>query len=285
MPGLHDGAGFRLAGGNDGRILRRRDRLRRERAHLLEHAERHVAVVVDGGDHRELRSHVAELDDLVHEGVQTGERRRGERYCAAHQNARLLVVEGEDAWRGQDLDVGLRRQCLEDGAHVHAGKPDDADAEALEARERGVAEVRGPDPDGGVPRGVVGREDLPVDPPLAGAVEGHLGNEHLQQHLGRPDVELLDRFLEQREVGRGRADHERVGGLVGDNRGPAHQAPNFGLGALRHLRRGDHLGGLRPLLEGFNLALPHAAELVREAASLQRLHALPARRPRHGGAE
>src|SRR5207245_767588 len=43
VPGLHDRARLRLAGGDHGSVLRRRHRLLRQRAHLLQHAEGDVA--------------------------------------------------------------------------------------------------------------------------------------------------------------------------------------------------------------------------------------------------
>src|SRR3989441_62359 len=76
-------------------------------------------------------------------------------------------------------------------------------------------------------------QELPVDAELAGPVEGDLGDQHFQEDLRGTDVELLDGLLEDGEVRRRGADHERVSRLVRNDRGPPHQALARRQGALR----------------------------------------------------
>src|SRR2546427_4244386 len=198
VPGLHDRARLRLAGGDHGSVLRRRHRLLRQRAHLLQHAEGDVAVVVHGGDHGELRADVPELNHLVEHCVEAVERRRDERDLAADQDTGLFVVQSKDARRRQHAHVRPSGEGPEDGAHVDGRERDEANAEALQAREEGVAELlwtyAGGDPARAVARHPLLGEELPVDPVLAGTIEGHLGDQGRQQHLGRTDVERVARL-------------------------------------------------------------------------------------------
>src|SRR6267143_1067645 len=154
MARLYDRARFRFARRDDRSVLRRRHRLLRQRAHLLEHAEGDVAVVVYGWDYRELRADVTELHDGVQLSGQAGERRRDERYLAADQNAGLLVVEGEDPRGGQHTHVRTGREGLEDGSHVDRCKRDKPDAETLQAPEERIAELLWANPDGAPTRAV-----------------------------------------------------------------------------------------------------------------------------------
>src|SRR5216117_2953320 len=212
VPVLHDRARLRFARGNHGGVLRRGDRRRGQRAHLLQHAERDVAVIVDGGDDRQLRAHVAKLNHGVQPRRQAAEGGGHERHLASHQDARLLVVQCQHARRRQHAHVGPRGERLQDGPHVQAGEADDPHAEALEALQQRIAEALRADPDadptGRVARNAPLRQELPVDAELAGPVEGHLGDQHFQEDLRGTDVELLDRLLEHREVRRCGTDHE-----------------------------------------------------------------------------
>src|SRR3989441_5542038 len=141
MARLYDRARFRFARCDDRSVLRRRHRLLRQRAHLLEHAEGDVAVVVYGWDYRELRADVTELYDGVQLSGQAGERRRDERHLAADSNAGLLVVECDEPRGGQHAHVRTGREGLEDGSHVDRCKRDKPDAETLQAPEERIAEL------------------------------------------------------------------------------------------------------------------------------------------------
>src|SRR3989441_1724989 len=296
VPVLHDRARLRFARGNHGSVLRRGDRRRGQRAHLLQHAERDVAVIVDGGDDRQLRAHVAKLHHGVQPRRQAAEGGGHERHLASDQDARLLVVQCQHARCRQHAHVGARGECLQDGPHVQAGEADDPHGEALEALQQRIAEALRADPDadptGRVARNAPLRQELPVDAELAGPVEGHLGDQHFQQDLRGTDVELLDRLLEHREVRRRGTDHQGVGRLVRNDRGPPHESLARGLGALRRRAARDgperghgrwsHLGAL---LERFDFPTAESCELARQAAPFERLHALPRRRRRHGGTE
>src|SRR5256712_3397563 len=141
MARLYDRARFRFARRDDRSVLRRRHRLLRQGAYLLEQAAGDVAVVVYGWDYRELRTDVTELHDGVQLSGQAGERRRDERHLAADQNAGVFVVEGEDPRGGQHAHVRTGREGLEDGSHVDRCKRAKPDAETLQAPEERIAEL------------------------------------------------------------------------------------------------------------------------------------------------
>ena len=180
MPGLYDRARFRFAGRDDRCVLRRRHRLLRQRAHLLECAEGDVAVLVDRGDHRELRADITKLHDGVQLRGQARERRRNERHFAADKNARLLIVERKNPWRGQHAHVRTGRESLQDGAHVDRCERDEPDAETLQAPKERIAEPLLANPDGdatrAVPRDALLGEQLPIDAVLVGAIERDFGD-------------------------------------------------------------------------------------------------------------
>src|SRR2546422_1812579 len=183
---------------------------------------------------------------------------------------------------------------MEDRAHVDRAEGDQPDAETLQAREERIAEPLRADPDRdptrAVARDALLREELPIDAVFAGAIERDFGDQHFQQHLRRTDVEFVDSLLEQGKIRRRRANDERIGRLVGNDRRPAEESC-LGLRALRRGPRGGHGSSsgkgyhLGALLQRLELTTAEPCQLARQAAPLQRLNALSRRRSRHGGSK
>ncbi|MCZ7640268.1 MAG: hypothetical protein M5U12_31960 [Verrucomicrobia bacterium] len=133
-----------------------------------------------------------------------------ERHALADVDGGLLVVGGEDLRAAQDLEPAFILEGAHQEAVVAARDRGPVAAEILE--ELALAEV-GAGVDVGVGVGHVG----PLDAEFGGGIEGDLGEEHLDEHLGLGLVELLDELADLVEVAGAGRDEEAVAVGFGDD--------------------------------------------------------------------
>jgi hypothetical protein len=199
----------------------------------------------------------------------TEPRGRNEGHTIAHDDARFAVVDGQDFGCREDSDMRFGGEHAQHGADICTVDADQANDECI-ALTRCVG-------GGTTVHRHSAAENRPVDAELIGAAQRYFRDSHLEQHLRWTRIQRLNCFLQQREIRRRRADHERIGGWIGHNGRAADQVTLSGC-ITRGNRNHDHIG---PNAESLGFAFTEVIEVARETPVVQRLRA----RAAHGNAK
>ncbi len=208
----------------------------------------------------------------------------GDRHLLAHQDPCLLVVQGHDRGRGQQVGAGIALDRVDDhpeqriaAAATEPGQPTIEPKQRLQCGAAGqvqgavggvasgaalalAGDARGQRQDAGTGAGVLGSHerhvaafpagDQQLHAQLARGVVGDLHHDRLHQHLFAAGVELGDDVGEQALGFRVGIDDQRVGaGVAHDHRAlAAGRADHLGVGGTGIERRArfQRTAGLRP---------------------------------------
>ena len=207
-----------------------------------------------------------------------------ERHVLADEDFRALVVQGQQAGRGQQVALAVRRQRGDQRAEAVGAQADDGAVrqvfrhafilQALQQgadRQAGVGEVHPAEP-----AGAATRIDGPLHAQGVGDVAGHLDNRRLHQYLGARHIELAHDVLQRVHRFRLGQQDQRVEAFIGADQHVLRAAGRRGAAAFRagQARRQFAEGGG----QGLGIVVAQANH-----PGVGRTHAGCVQRPGHGG--